>query len=442
MGGPVVDIVRSPARRVSGRPGRHIRTLAWWLAAAIIVAGTSVAAMWQEVSAASETRIRGTGTGFEGMDFASTTWRALRGLLAGQDVYTTSTRIAGVGVTWPAGEHVPATLIWQVPFAALPLWAGFFAFDFATIAAIWAAVFVLTRPRSPQAVLVAACCGAFAIITGGGKWTLMLGQPPGFELLGIAVLVRARKPWFAALGFLLAASTFQTGVPLALALIVLRAWPVVWRGAVVVAALSLPAVVLGISASGGPMPYARVFTMGAFGHLGQLPGQPRQVAYQPNRIDLGALLHHAGIASTRIQMGAGLLVMALCLLVLARLPANLRRIRFPPVLFLVTAVTILCAYHQPYDMLLVAGAVIPVVLLACDRSALMLGVFAAAGTSVAVSNNAPVAAILDPVCLVMIALLSIVAACQAERPAASDFLGPISSELTSSSGAVADVSAS
>jgi hypothetical protein len=115
------------------------------------------------------------------------------GLLAGQDVYAASW-IAGIGVTWPAGEHVPATLLWQAPFAALPLWAGFFAFDFCSIAAIWAAVFILTRPRSPQAVLVAACCGAFAIITGGGQWTLMLGQPPAFELLGVAILVRARRP--------------------------------------------------------------------------------------------------------------------------------------------------------------------------------------------------------------------------------------------------------
>jgi hypothetical protein len=94
---------------------------AWWLAAAVLIAGTTADAMWQKVTAASETRTRGTG-----MDFASTTWHALRGLLAGHDVHTAMTRIAGMGVNWPAGEHVPATLSWQAPFAALPLWAGFF----------------------------------------------------------------------------------------------------------------------------------------------------------------------------------------------------------------------------------------------------------------------------------------------------------------------------
>lgn len=407
--------------------------LACWVSAAVVIAGTTAAAMWQEVNAAGQARIRGTG-----MDFASTTWHAVRGLLAGQDVYTASTRISGVGVTWPAGEHVPATLMWQAPFAALPLWAGFFAFDFATIAAIWAAVFILTRPRSPQAVLVAVSCGAFAILVGAGQWTLLMGQPPGFELLGLAIIVRARKPWVAALGFLLAASTFQTGVPLAMALIVLRAWPVVWRGAVLVAALSLPAVVLGVIAAGGLVPYARVFTLSAFGHLVTLPGQPRQLAYQPNRIDLGALISHAGTASTGIQMGAALLMLALWLLLLARLPAGLRRLSYPPALCLVIAVTLLCAYHQPYDMLLVTGAVIPVVLLAGDRSALMLGLFAVAGISQAVSSKPPDAAVLDPICLVVIAMLSAVAARQASRPAAADLRGPISSEPTSTGGAVAE----
>src|SRR5215469_10398434 len=139
--------------RERGRP-------ACLLGAAVVIAGTTVAAMWHVVTAAGEARISGAG-----IDFVSTTWHAVRGLLAGQDVYVASTQIPGVGVTWPAGEHVPATLAWQAPFAALPLWAGFFAFDFVSIAAIWAAVFILTRPRSPQAALVAACCGAFAIIT-------------------------------------------------------------------------------------------------------------------------------------------------------------------------------------------------------------------------------------------------------------------------------------
>jgi hypothetical protein len=338
-------------------------------------------------------------------------------------------------VTWPAGEHVPATLTWQAPFAALPLWPGFFLFDFCSIAAIWAAVFFLTRPRSPQAVLVVACCGAFAITTGGGKSTLFLGQPSGFELLGVAILASARKPWMAAVGFLLATCTLQTGVPLALALIVLRAWPIVWRGVVLVAALSLPAVVLGISAAGGLMPYVRVFTMSAFGHLETLPGQPRQMADQPNRIDLAALLRHAGIVSTGVQTGVGLLVLALCLLLLlVRLPGGLRRISYPPVLCMVMAATILCVYHQPYDMLLVAG-VIPVVLLAGSRSALMLGIFAAADFSVAVSDRTA-RAIVDPVCLMAIVVLGALAARQAERPGAAHSPRPIAAQLASTSSAI------
>ena len=394
--------------------------------------------MRQEITLAGESRNRGTGMNFAGMDFASTTWHAVRGLLAGQNVYTDSTRIAGV-MAWPAGEHVPATLSWQAPFAALPLWAGFFAFDFVSIAAIWAAVFILTRPRSPLAILGAACCGAFAIILGGGTWTLILGQPPAFELLGVALLVRSRRPWVGALGFLLAASTFQTGVPLAVMLVVLSAWPVVWRGALLVAALSVPPIVLGVIATGGLVRYTQVFSQGAFGHLAALPGEPLGYADQPHRIDLGALLHRVGISSAAVQVGAGLLVLAVALIFLTRLPAALRRLDYPPVLCLVMAVTILCTYHQPYDLLLVAGAVVPVVLMAGERSMEMLGIVAAAGISVAVFKDAPVAAILDPVCLLAMATLSALAARQgAARLVTRDSQGPMNSELTSTGDAVAD----
>jgi hypothetical protein len=375
-----------------------------------MIAGPSGWAMWQEVAASRHVRTRGTG-----IDFATTTWHAARGLLARQDVYATSTRIAGIGQLTPAGEHVPATLLWQSPFAALPLWPGFFAFDAASIAAIWAAVFILTRPRSPQAVVLTACCGAFAILSGAGEWTLLMGQPAGFELLGIAMVVRARRPWVAAVGFLLAASTFQTGVPLALALTMLGARAVVWRGALMTVACSLPPVVLGMSAARGPASYTRVFALGAFGHLATLPGQPRGLAEQPNRIDLGALLLRAGIHSTGVQIAVGALMLALALSFLARLPTGLRRLDYPPVLCLVIAVSILCCYHQPYDVLLVAGAVIPVALLAGSRSAPMFAV-AIAGILCA---DIPAAVILDSICLGAIAVLSVLAARWGAAPSAS-----------------------
>lgn len=73
------------------------------------------------------------------------------------------------------------------------------------------------------------------------------GQPTGFILLGLAIVVRARRPWLAGVGFLLAATTLQTGLPLALALLVLGGWPVVWRGITLVLACSVPAVALAIA---------------------------------------------------------------------------------------------------------------------------------------------------------------------------------------------------
>lgn len=422
------------AMRVPGVPGRRTGLRAWWLAAAVIMAETTAAAMWQEVTWAHDSRISGAG-----LDFSSTTWHAARGLLAGQDVYAVGTRIAGMAMTWPAGEHVPATLTWQAPFAALPLWAGFFAFDFATIAAIWTAIVLLTRPGSPQTFMLAVCCGALAIFSGPGEWTLRMGQPPGFELLGVAIVVRARRPWIGALGVVLIASTFQTGVPIALALVVLGAWQAVWRGAVLVAALSVPPVVLGAMAAGGLVRYARAFTMGAFGHLATLPNEPRGLADQPVRDDLGGLLHRAGIESAQVQVAAGLLILALTLVFLARLPADLRRMDYPPVLCLVIVVTILCAYHQPYDVLLVAGSVIPVVLIAGDRSVLMAGVLALASISVWVTGRAALAAIVDPVLLLAVAALGTLAASRGAARGAMTVSGPAPGSVATGA---ADVSGS
>lgn len=135
----------------------------------------------------------------------------------------------------------------QAPFAALPVPLALYAFTFASILVIWAGIFPLAKPTEPRAVLGAAACGAFAIFIGGGPETLLLGQPTGFILLGLAIVVRARRPWLAGVGFLLAATTLQTGLPLALALLVLGGWPVVWRGITLVLACSVPAVALAIA---------------------------------------------------------------------------------------------------------------------------------------------------------------------------------------------------
>ena len=374
------------------------------MAAGILVAAATGWAMWQE--AVDSSLVRNVGE-----DFANNTWRAVRGLLTGRNVYATGAHIAGMDPLGPVAEHVPASLTWQAPFAVLPLRPALVAFTFASIAAIWAAVFVLARPRTPRAVLLVACCGAFAIVTGTGQWTLLLGQPTCFMVLGLALVVRARSAWIAALGFLLAASTFQTGVPLALALIALGSWPVVWRGAALVAVLSIPPVVLGVSAAGGALPFARTFTSG----VGTFAVETS------HRIDLGALLHRAGIHSTQVQIAVGLAVLACALAVLARLPPSIRRLDQAPVLNLVVAATLLCTYHEPYDMLLIAGtATMAVVQYASTRYVPMLAAVTVGGIGVGLSGD-----LVDPVCLVLILVLSAWAARRATTPSALDAPTPI-----------------
>jgi len=312
-----------------------------------------------------------------GLDFLNNTWRAVRGLLSGDNIYAlahvTIPEIgSGLAVVSP---HTPGSLLWQAPFAALSPRPAVYAYAFFSILAIWAGVFILTQPKDPTAVFLSACCGAFAICIGAGQMNLLLGQSTGITLLGLAVLVRARQPWVAGLGFMPAASTLQTGLPLALALLVLGSWRVVWRGTVLVVASSLPPLVLEIANAGFRTAIASFVSAGGV-HLGLLS----------HRIDLGALLQRLGVSSVAAQTGAEILVAALALAFLARLPPDLRRLDYPPALCLVVSFTLLCTYHEPYDMLLVGAAVVPAILVN-DQSRAMMPAFGLAGTSAGTASS-------------------------------------------------------
>ena len=375
------------------------------LAGSGAVAATATSwAMYQEVATFGKPASIETG-----LDFANNTWRAVRDLLAGRNIYAAPHElIPGIGPAWPVSQHVPASLLWQAPVTALPLPAALFTYTFASILAIWAAVFLLTRPRRAEDVFLAACCGAFAICVAGGPVTLLTGQPTGFALLGLAIVVRARQPWAAACGFLLAAATLQTGIPLALALLVLRGWPVVWRGVTLVAACSLPPVILEV-ANAGAGGFIGSFVSGATVHMQRAT----------SRIDVGDLIYHLGVTSVAVQVAVGAAILALALAFLATLPARQRRIDYPPALCIVVAATLACIYHQPYDMLLVGGAVVPIIFLA-DQSRAMMPAFAVAGISAGLSSyKFP----LFPESLVAIVVLSAVAARHAARHPGADAAG-------------------
>lgn len=338
-----------------------------------------------------------------GLDFSNNTWRAVRDLVAGSNIYgPTHEVIPGIGPAWPVSQHVPASLLWQAPFAAFPLPAALFAFTLASIVAIWAAVFVLTWPRSPSAILLTAGCAAFAVCFGGGPMTLILGQPTGFELLGLALVIRSRQPWLAGAGLMLVASTLQSGIPLALALVVLGNWRIVWRGIVLAAGCSVPPLAWEI-ANAGLKGFAYSFTSGADAHLGRVS----------NRIDLGGLLLRLGLVGIWPEVVIGLLVLGVSLALLARLPGHLRRLDCPPVLSLVIAASLLCTYHQPYDMLLVGGCLVPVILV-LDQSRSMLPVFAVAGVA-AVLSTYILGHLLDPIFLLIIGGLGARTAWRAAR---------------------------
>jgi hypothetical protein len=348
--------------------GQDARRRLAWVAAGISIAAVTWRAMDGEIAAA-----RHPVAILAGQDFWNNTWWAVRGLLSGANIYgPTHSVIPGIEPAWPAGPHVPASLVWQAPFAALPVPSALFAFTFVSILAIWTGIFVLTSPTEPWAVLGSAACGTFAILIGGGPETLLLGQPTGFILLGLAIVVRARRPWLAGVGFLFAATTLQTALPLALALLVLNGWPVLWRGMMLILACSAAPVCLGIASSGPG--FITSFLSGAAVHIGR----------QSNRIDVGAFLHALGITSVGLGVAAGLAVVAVSLAYIATLPQQARRLDNPPVLCIVICSALLSTYHQYYDVLLLGAAVVPVIVIV-DRSWPMLPSFGLAVIGAAAS---------------------------------------------------------
>jgi hypothetical protein len=382
----------SDATEVRAKPFGPVayRQLAWGLAC-ITIAAVTWWTMDQEIGAA-----RHPGPILAGQDFWNNTWWAVRALGSGANIYgPTHAIIPGIEPAWPAGPHVPASLLWQAPFAALPIPFALFAFTLVSVIAIWAGIFILIRPTEPWEVLGWAACGAFAVLIGGGPETLLLGQPTSFILLGLAVVVRSRRPWLAAVGFLFAATTLQTGLPLALAMLVLNGWPVLWRGMTLVLACSAAPVGLSIATSGPS--FITSFLSGAAVHLGK----------QSNRIDLGALLHTLGITSVGLRVAAGLAVAAVCLAYLATLPREARRIDNPPVLCIVICFALLCTYHQYYDVLLVGAGVVPVIVMV-DRSWPMLPSFSFAAIGAAASIYS-LRDVVVPLCLAAAAAGSAVA---------------------------------
>jgi hypothetical protein len=145
------------------------------------------------------------------------------------------------------------------------------------------------------------------------------------------------------------------------------------------------------------------FTASAAVHLGR----------QSNRIDLGVLLRALGASAVGLQVAAGIALLGACLAYLATLPRGYRRIDNPPVLGLVVSVTLLCTYHQYYDMLLVGAGVVPVILIV-DRSWRMLPCFglAVVGATLAAYDFRNVT---TPLCLIGVAVASAVAARMATR---------------------------
>jgi hypothetical protein len=167
----------------------------------------------------------------------------------------------------------------------------------------------------------------------------------------------------------------QAGLPLALALLLLGGWRVVWRGAALALGCSLPVVGLEI-ANAGFSAFVNSFVVGGSVYLVRVNG----------RIDLGGLLFRVGGAGKGVQLAISLLLASVALIFLARLPPHLRRIGHPPVLSFVVAFMLLSAYHESYDLLLVGGAVVPAILVN-DRSRAMLPAFGLAGTSAGISSS-------------------------------------------------------
>jgi hypothetical protein len=188
---------------------------------------------------------------YDGHDFIDNVWAPTRALVEGLNPYDPDAidYFRRYRVPVVAALYTPGSLFMFAPAALLPPASVATVIAAASVAMMWFGVLLLIPPRSARHCVVAAIAGALVLLSSSADHTIELGQLSAFAFAGLALVVASLRRdraavWLPALGTYLIALKPQSGIPMLIALALLRRWSVLLRSLLLIAATSLPAMTI------------------------------------------------------------------------------------------------------------------------------------------------------------------------------------------------------
>ncbi len=307
------------------------------------------------------------GEGWAMMDFRDAVYYPARALLDGNNPYDGSSYVRTYPVVNELAPYLPGGLVVGLPFAFLPFEAARVAYFGLTVVLV-VALSALTL-RICGIIVTPARCFALATLllaSRPGQMDALLGQLTLVYVIGayLALALPTRRPWLAACGLAICACKPSFGLPLSACLLASDARAVVVRGLVLAGGMSA-AVAAWIAYRAVPRRGLLELAADSYASFSVRP--MNRASASLFRVDAAALVARVapgGVGTiTELVIGAAVLLVAVWALRARRAAHTSNELTHGDAAIVCTA-TLLCVYHQSYDLLLVVW---PAVALATDR---------------------------------------------------------------------------
>jgi len=302
------------------------------------------------------------------MDFRDAVYYPARALLDGNNPYDGPSYLRTYPVVNELAPYLPGGLVLGVPFLLVPYEEARVAYFLVTVA-LMVAMAALTLRVCGITTTAARCLALAAVLLASrpGQMIALLGQPTLFYVIGayLALGFAVRRPWLAACGLAICASKPSFGLPMTACLLARDQRTVVARGLALTAAASI-AVTAWIARAA--VTQRGLLALAADSYASFTARPMNQASASLFRVDAAALaarLVPGGIGTREeLLIGVAVLVVALVVLRRSRPSAHACSEPTPAAAAIACTATLLCVYHQAYDLLLIAW---PAVALATGR---------------------------------------------------------------------------
>jgi hypothetical protein len=286
------------------------------------------------------------------IDYRDAIYYPVRAFVDGANPYDVATYVARYPIGLPFPLYSPMALLLYLPTQLVSLSTGATIFLALNIALLPLLAYLTLRlagvGTSMGAVFAVA---AVALASRGGYVTLSLGQCTVYVTIAVyvALLYADSRPWMAAVALALATLKPTFGVPVALLMLAAGQWRVVAGAAALSGALTIIPLAVLTARAGGIA--ALIATLAGNYHRASEGVEAANAATSPLRLDLSSLIaRFVGESPGMVgELAIGIAVVIAGMLLIRRLRNDAGgQLRFS----IVVLTTILCVYHQGYDVLL------------------------------------------------------------------------------------------